>query len=108
MYVRYNILREYVPWYIIRGLNMINQHNPLISVLKEYRKFLTIRRLAKKQNIPFLVKWVHQFLLFAHVKTGVKFETVLEMFRNHLENDLHLKDWQLRQAIDSIMIYKFD
>ncbi|MBC8374190.1 MAG: hypothetical protein H8E53_11385 [Planctomycetes bacterium] len=35
-----------------------------------------------------------------------KFETVVEMFRQHLEQNPRITDWQLRQAIDAVLIYK--
>ena len=80
--------------------------NNLEKILDEYHKYLILRKLAKEEHVPYLVRWVKEFLQFAKDKTGHKFETVIEMFRQHLEQNSEIKDWQIRQAIDAILIYK--
>ena len=55
--------------------------NNLEKILDEYHKYLILRKLAKKEHVPYLVRWVKEFLQFARDKTGHKFETVIEMFR---------------------------
>ena len=50
--------------------------NKLEKVLAEYHKYLTLRKLAKAEQVPYLVRWVREFLRFAKDKTGHKFETV--------------------------------
>jgi len=79
----------------------------LEKVLDEYHKYLMHRRLAKEAHTPYMVRWVRQFLQFAKDKTGHKFETVIEMFRHHLEQNPRITDWQMRQAIDAVIIYKY-
>jgi hypothetical protein len=59
--------------------------NKLEKVLAEYHKYLMLRKLVKKEHAPYLVRWVKEFLRFAKGKTAHKFETVIEMFRQHLE-----------------------
>jgi len=81
--------------------------NKLDKILDEYHKYLICRKLAKKARIPYLVRWVRQFLQFAKGHTGHKFETVIEMFRCHLEQNPGIEDWQIRQAIDAVIIYKY-
>ena len=61
---------------------------------------------AKAEHVPYLVGWVREFLRFARDKTGHKFETVIEMFRCHLEQNPRITDWQVRQAIDAVIIYR--
>ena len=56
--------------------------------------------------MPYLVSWVKEFLRFAKGHAGHKFETVIEMFRCHLEQNPRITDWQIRQAIDAVIIYK--
>ena len=50
--------------------------NNLEKVLAEYHKYLTLRKLAKAEHAPYLVRWVREFLHFARDKTGHKFEAV--------------------------------
>jgi len=78
----------------------------LEKLLAEYHKYLTLRKLAKAEHVPYLVRWVREFLKFAKGKTGHKFETVIEMFKVHLEQNPGIKDWRIRQAIDAVIIYK--
>jgi hypothetical protein len=80
--------------------------NKLDKILDEYHKYLTLRKLAKADQIPYLVRWVREFLQFARAKTGHKFETVIEMFKQHLEQNPRVEDWQTRQATDAVIIYK--
>ena len=67
----------------------------LDKILDEYHKYLTLRKLAKAEHVPYLVRWVKEFLRFARDKTGHKFETVIEMFRQHLEQNPGITDWQI-------------
>ena len=83
-----------------------NLMNSLIRVLKDYRNYLEKHNLAKGPNIPYLVGWVDRFLRFAKPLQSHKFQTVLEMFRSHLEKT-DIRPWQLRQAIDAVSIYKY-
>ncbi len=69
--------------------------NKLEKVLDEYHKYLTRRKLAQEVQVPYLVQWVREFLRFAKDKTGHKFEAVIEMFRQHLEQNPGIKDWQI-------------
>ncbi len=48
--------------------------NNLEKVLAEYHKYLMLRKLAKAEHVPYLVRWVKEFLQFARDKTGHKFE----------------------------------
>jgi len=80
--------------------------NKLEQVLTEYHKYLTRRKLARIEHVPYLVRWVREFLKFAKGKTGHKFEAVIEMFEVHLEQNPGITDWQIRQAIDAVIIYK--
>jgi len=50
--------------------------NKLEQVLTEYHKYLTRRKLAKAEHVPYLVRWVREFLRFAKGKTGHMFDTV--------------------------------
>ena len=81
--------------------------NKLDKILDEYRKYLMRRKLAKQAHVPYLVSWVKEFLRFAKGHAGHKFETVVEMFRCHLEQNPRITDWQIRQAIDAVIIYKY-
>ena len=45
------------------------------TVMAEYREYMQSRRLAKAKHIPFLVKWVRQFLAFAKEHNGKSFDT---------------------------------
>jgi len=56
----------------------------LEEVLTEYHKYLKRRKLGKEAHLPYLVRWVRQFLQFASDKTGHQFEAVVEMFRQRL------------------------
>ena len=70
--------------------------NNLEKVLAEYHKYLMLRKLAKADHVPYLVSWVREFLQFAKDKTGHKFQAGIEMFKQHLEQNPEIKDWQIR------------
>ena len=92
---------------LAQGFNIRCNMTKLENVLAEYHKYLILRKLVKEEQAPYLVRWVREFLQFARDKTGYKFETVIEMFRVHLEQNPGIKDWQIRQAIDAVIIYKY-
>jgi|MDTC01.1.fsa_nt_gb hypothetical protein len=54
----------------------------LEEILAEYHKYLLHRKLAKAEHVPYLVRWVREFLQFAKDKTGHKFEVVDSPQRN--------------------------
>jgi hypothetical protein len=58
--------------------------NNLDKILDEYHKYLIDRKLVKKVRAPYLVRRVREFLQFARDKTGRRFETVIEMFKQRL------------------------
>ena len=57
----------------------------LDKILDEYHKYLTLRKLAKAEHVPYLVRWVREFLHFARDKTGYKFETLYSPRKNAKE-----------------------
>ena len=59
--------------------------NKLEKVLDEYHKYLMRHKLARKAHIPYLVRWVRQFLRFAKDKNGHRFETVYSPRKNTKE-----------------------
>ncbi len=69
--------------------------NNLEKVLDEYHKYLMDRKLCKAEHAPYLLRWVREFLRFARDKTGHEFETVIEMFRQQLEQNPGIKDWRV-------------
>ena len=56
--------------------------NKLENILDEYHKYLILRKLAKTEHVPYLVRWVKELLQFARDKTGHKFETVYSPQKN--------------------------
>ena len=68
-------------WSLAQDFSIRWNMNDLGKVLAEYHKYLILRKLAKAEHVPYLVRWVKEFLQFARDKTGHKFEAVIEMFR---------------------------
>ena len=77
------------------------------TVMAEYKAYLERRRLAKPKYIPFLVKWVRQFLAFAREHHGRTFDEVYALFGESLGKNAKLRDWQLGQALDAVRIYGY-
>ncbi len=77
------------------------------TVMAEYEANLARRRLAKKKHIPFLVKWVRQFLAFARDHHEKRFDEVYALFGESLGKNTKLGDWQIRQALDAVRIYGY-
>jgi hypothetical protein len=44
--------------------------NKLENILDEFHKYLMLRKLAKTEHVPYLVRWVKEFLQFARDKTA--------------------------------------
>ncbi len=79
----------------------------LETVLAEYREYLQKRRLAKEKHIPYMLRWVRQFLTFAGKHRSKSFEHVYELFGASLGKNARISDWQLRQALDAVRIYGY-
>jgi len=73
--------------------------------LAGFQAFPAERRLAREHQIRYFVRWVQRFLWHCHGKLDrVSHDSILR-FRNVLENETALADWQVRQAENAVAIY---
>jgi hypothetical protein len=77
---------------------MIAFDEHLKVVLDGYSNFLSSRELSDPQHHPYLVRWVRDFLLFAHIHSGYSFEQTLDYFLKDIGERAVIKPWQIRQA----------
>ena len=81
--------------------------NNINSVLQGYTNFVKQRKLVPEKNIPFLTRWVHEFLNFAHTHPGYSFEQTHDYFLKEIGGRTEIQPWQIRQASDAVRIYRF-
>ena len=67
--------------------------------------FLAERRLARDNQIPYFVRWVERFLWHCHGQLQDLSHDAVLRFRNVLENETTLQDWQVPQAENAVAIY---
>jgi integron integrase len=64
--------------------------------LDEFREFLLSRNLAKENQVPFVLYWVRKYLKLGNPE---------EAEYSYLLNEEGRKDWQIRQALDSVKLF---
>ncbi len=79
----------------------------LRAVLDGYANFLKDRQLALPKHRPHLVRWVREFLLFAQAHLGFTFEQARDLFLEAINKGSGIQPWQIRQAADAILIYRY-
>lgn len=70
------------------------------TYLPEFQKYLTERRLAPENRIPFLARWAQMFLHFnAEAKAaGIPFDIGLERFLKHISLQEKTQPWQIQNG----------
>ncbi|HPQ41860.1 MAG TPA: integron integrase [bacterium] len=86
----------------------MNKHSDTIeTLLNQYLDFLSQNKLARDNQIPFMVQRVREFLIFARHQTGYSFEQTLDLYLEALGKHSGIKDWQIQQASDALRIYRY-
>lgn len=63
------------------------------KVLQRYADFLRQRKLVSEKNIPFFIRWVNEFLNYAHTRPGYSFEQTLDYFLKEIGNRTGVQPW---------------
>jgi len=63
-------------------------------ILPEFQKFVTQRKLAPENQIPFYAHWASKFLLFSNTRQDKPLDLRIQMFLDVLKQDKKLQDWQ--------------
>jgi hypothetical protein len=71
------------------------------AVLDGYAKFLKDKGLALAKHLPYLVRWVRKFLLFAQGHGGYTFEQTLDLFLAEIDKRGDVEPWQIQQPADT-------
>lgn len=74
-------------------------------MLLDFQDFLSSRRLAPKKNISYYAYWVSKFLDFSNHNQEMPLNTRRKQFLNLLKNQKDIKDWQVRQAENALLLY---
>jgi len=74
-------------------------------ILPEFQKFITERKLAPENQIPFYAHWVSKFLRFANDKQDKPLDLRIQLFFDALKKDKKLHDWQFTQAENAVNLY---
>ena len=74
----------------------------LRTVLDAYANFLCEKKLAVPKHQSYLVRRVHEFLLFARQHGGYTFEQTLDLFLADVGRRVGVKPWQIQQAADAM------
>jgi len=72
---------------------------------KDYREFLIEKKLTDKNKVHYYVNWVDQFTQFCGRKVKNVTWDNASSFIQTLAQKEYLKDWQVRQADDSVTIF---
>jgi integron integrase len=75
------------------------------EVLPEFQNYLRSNCLVHQKYIPFYASWASKFLAFSRGKTNLSLDLQIQQFINHLTAELHIADWQVRQAENAIQLY---
>jgi len=74
-------------------------------ILPEFQKFITQRKLAPENQIPFYAQWVSKFLRFSNTRQDKPLDLRIQMFLDDLKQDKKRQDWQFTQADNAIKLY---
>jgi len=75
------------------------------TLLPDFQNFLSSRRLVPKKNLPFYAYWVSKFLDFSNYNQEMTLALRRKQFLNLLKNQKDIKDWQVRQAENALLLY---
>ena len=78
----------------------------LDEVLKAFAAFLRARRLVTERELPYMVRHVRSFLVFADRRRDRGFDDVLLAFLDHLRTATYTKERYVRQAGDAVRMYR--
>ena len=79
----------------------------LQAVVDGRANFFQERDLALSKHLPYRMRRVREFLLFAQGRGGHTSEQTLDMFRAEIGKGVGVKPWQVWQAADAARIYRY-
>ena len=74
-------------------------------VLPEFQKYITERKLAPENQIPFYAGWASKFIRFSNVQHIKPTEFKIQLFLDDLKKNPKIHDWQYVQAENAVKLY---
>ena len=74
-------------------------------ILPDFQTFVSQRKLAPENQIPFYAHWVSKFLRFSNTRQDKPLDLRIQMFLDILKKDKKLQDWQFTQADNAVKLY---
>jgi len=77
----------------------------VLDALGRYEAFFHEARLARSNQIPYMVRWVKRFLTFRDTMGDQGLEEAVTVYISGLEGIEEVADWQVRQAEAAVRIF---
>jgi hypothetical protein len=75
------------------------------QILPEFQKFLIVKNIVPKKNVPYYAYWVSRFLSFSNNNNDILLNLRICQFLEKLREDQKISDWQVQQADTAINVY---
>ncbi|KAF0155585.1 MAG: putative transposase [Syntrophaceae bacterium] len=75
------------------------------QILPQFQKYMTERKLAPENQIPFFAGWASKFICFSNVRHDSPSDLKIQLFLDELKKNPKIQDWQLAQAQNAIKLY---
>lgn len=75
------------------------------QILPEFQNYLTERKLAPENQIPFYAGWASKFIRFSNAQDDKPSDLKIQLFLDDLKKDPKYQDWQIVQAENAVRFY---
>jgi integron integrase len=75
------------------------------GALTDFQAFLSTLKSIPENKITYYVHWVRRFLKFCNYQADIISEQRVSQYLDSLESDEVIKDWQVKQAADAVILY---
>jgi integron integrase len=75
------------------------------QILPEFQNYLTERKLAPENQIPFYAGWASKFIRFSNAQDDKPSDIKIQLFLDDLKKDPKYQDWQIVQAENAVRLY---
>jgi len=72
------------------------------KIKKDFESFLSRTGLVHKDKIKYYVYWINKFLYFSRYRPNKPVSQNIPSYLEKLEKDERIKDWQVKQAADTV------
>ena len=75
------------------------------QLLPQFQKFMSDRKLAAENQIPFYAGWASKFIRFSNARQSTPSDLNIQLFLDDLKKNPKIQDWQVAQAQNAIKLY---